>query len=322
MSVEQSPLFVCGFPSGGTDLTKNILNAHPKIDISGEMPFIYYLYKYGYSADTTFNDLNGIEVFRDLMKKMDRWNNLKNINYSSYQYPVSIQHVLHSWFTSEGVSIWGNKTPQNSENIDNLLKIFPKCKLIIVVRDIRDVSLSWKRKWGKDYLLCAHKWQARMSKAYQMLQKLPEDQYSILRYEDFVSDVEFFSKKICEFLNIEWSSNMLNYQLHLQERIEGKINYGERIISNNFNKWKNELNNREVKRIEEIAFNTLKLFSYEVQVATKQVPLTTFEKMTGLINDIGAIIGHGNKFNNNNSIVKRMKTLAGDIRQNLLKAKQ
>lgn len=33
-------VFLCGFPSSGTDLLKNVMNAHPDIWMSGEFPFL------------------------------------------------------------------------------------------------------------------------------------------------------------------------------------------------------------------------------------------------------------------------------------------
>jgi len=54
------------------------------------------------------------------------------------------------------------KPHQYSESLPKLFALFPHTKLILIVRDIWDVALSFTAKWGKSELSCAHKWQLRI----------------------------------------------------------------------------------------------------------------------------------------------------------------
>ena len=33
-------VFICEFPSTGTDLLRNVMSAHPQVDVAGEFPFL------------------------------------------------------------------------------------------------------------------------------------------------------------------------------------------------------------------------------------------------------------------------------------------
>lgn len=80
MSNDMQLLFIGGFPSGGTDLTKTILNAHPDIDIAGEMPLLSNLAKKGYGPSTIFNDIQSLSAFISDLHKLDVYNRLGNLN--------------------------------------------------------------------------------------------------------------------------------------------------------------------------------------------------------------------------------------------------
>ncbi|CAN5404619.1 hypothetical protein BH20BAC1_BH20BAC1_13420 [soil metagenome] len=314
MNQDSGLLFIAGFPGGGTDLIKNILNAHPDIHICGEMPFIYFLYKYGYSADTIFYSDEEVSKLRKLVLKLDRWKNFENMNAVSRTYPITIQEILRCWFTNKDVKVWGNKTPQNSENISGLIRIFPYAKLLIIVRDARDVSLSWKKKWGKDTFLCSHKWNKRIKKMITHLSIIDNNQYKIIFYESLITNPEMETIEICKFLKIPWSENMLNCHLYAENIIDGKINYGKKILPSNYNKWEKELSIYKIKRIEEISFDLLEYFSYQKKFAQISKPLTLKEGCFGLINDIRSSFFFGNKFSNNNSFSQRVIDVTHQIR--------
>jgi hypothetical protein len=44
---------------------------------------------------------------------------------------------------------YGNKTPQYSESFPKLLALLPHTKPILIVRNIRDIAVSFKARWGK-----------------------------------------------------------------------------------------------------------------------------------------------------------------------------
>ena len=61
-------VFSCGFASGGTDLIKNILNAHPDIYIASEITSLAHIVARGYSHDMTFSGLAEVESFQKMRR--------------------------------------------------------------------------------------------------------------------------------------------------------------------------------------------------------------------------------------------------------------
>lgn len=305
-------LFICGFPSGGTELTKTILNAHPDVQISDEMPGLIDILRYGYDQTTTFSNINSIRAFQRLLSKLDHWNTIRNLCYdftSDLQTKkiLSLEEVLRECCLGQGVDVWGNKTPQYTENIDAILKLFPNALFLIVIRDVRDVCLSWRKKWGKDMVWCAAKWADRMAKGKSTTNNLSQNRYLYVRFEDLLSKTEEMCSRICKFLDIRFSRNMLQPQRYTHEMIGGKKNYGQSIKMDNFGKWKKELHTETVKRIEEIACETMKMFGYRIEYATHQRPISFWETWHGRWRDSWAMLLVGNRYSQRNSFWHRLR---------------
>lgn len=312
-------VFICGFPSSGTDLLKNIMNAHSDVSISGEFPFLPKIAK-NYSSKIAALEVS--KVIAEL-KELDVYDNFDNSSLDTSQFGKKPEYLLSeiyaSMLTNSTVTWKGNKTPQNTENIDILKALFPDAKFILIVRDIRDVCLSATKKWGKNKNLWAAKWNQRMQKGYDLLNNLGTNEFLIIKYEDLLKDLECEAQKICSFLNVEYQSSMLNYHLTVKDSIEGKLNYGKPLIENNIEKWQRELSDREIRRIEEIAFFSLKAFNYKVVKATKNKPITYSEKLYGLLNDFYSLFFVGNRAKGRaNSINDRLRSIIFEFKKRLV----
>jgi hypothetical protein len=315
MAMDTNLVFLCGFPSSGTDLIKNIVNAHTDVFISGEFPFLPSLAsKYGpivpgETIDKAINDLRRIDIYR----------NFQNPN-------IALQKSNREYFLSEIYSImlngkqykWkGNKTPQNTENIDKIKILFPKAKFILIVRDVRDICLSWENKWGKDKLLCAYKWDMRMQRGVEKLKNLENDSFLVLKFEELLDNLESEVRNICHFLDIRYQERMLEFDKYVLNGIEGKINYGRNIIRNNKEKWKAKISDKEIRRIEEVSFSTLEMFGYHITIAYKKVPIKIFEKYRGLFHDIISLIFIGNRAIKNNKLRSRFNSIIFQFKKRL-----
>ena len=313
-------LFICGFPSGGTDLTKTILNAHPDVYINGEMPFLYQLGKYGITKDSTFSSLEEVESFKKLLRKINTWGNIENLNYDFSQdleekKSITQEEILQTCFSGKSRRIWGNKTPQNTEHIAQLNRLFPTSRFLIVVRDVREVCLSWNNKWGRNMNWCADKWAGRMMKGWEECQKLSSSRYLFIKFEEIIQETENINRLISAFIGIPFSERMMEHEKFMEEFIDGKINYGREILSENQEKWRDQMSKEKVKRIEEISFETMNLFNYQPEFASKSVPLKQSEKLYGYFHDSVSILTTGNRASANNKISSRMTDLIFEIRK-------
>lgn len=311
-------LFVCGFPSGGTDLTKSILNAHPDVYLNGEMTRLPALAGHQYHAATVFRSMDDIVAFQRTLARLNTWGNISNLNHDFS--PLLMQcgelamlDVLKLSFSERERRVWGNKTPQNTENIATLHSIFPDARFLIVIRDVRDVCLSWHRKWTKSMPLCAHKWAVRMQTGQRQAASLPSGQALFVRYEDMLTDIERVCREICSFLELPFSPRMLEHHRFTQEIPDGKLKFGERIDPQNQNKWRSALSVIQVRRIEEIAYDAMCTLGYVPAAARGQKALTLMERLSGQCNDIWASLAVGNSSSRDNSIAVRLRTIARQI---------
>lgn len=316
-------LFVCGFPSGGTDLMKTVLNAHPDIYINGEMPFLKNIVEHGYDQKTKFTSLREINEFQAVLKDLDPWNNIENGTYDfSAELEASsalrLDEVLSICFSSRERHVWGNKTPQNTENLDVLATLFPQARFLIVVRDVRDVCLSWHNKWGKDMIWCADKWANRMTKGWEATRRLPSERYLFVRFEDLLTDTEAVCRSICRFLGITFSTKMLEHHKYVDRKLDGKLNYGRPIKPDNKGKWRECLADKTVRRIEEIALSTMRLFDYTPVLASTTRPITRWEIGRGRCNDAAALLLVGNRASAQNSLAQRVKKVRFELRKRIL----
>ncbi len=300
-------LFIGGFPSGGTDLLKNILNAHPEILINGEMQFLYKLAKYGVPYDFQVKSLEDIIFLKRVIKKYDVFENIKFLDSIDSNHilnkPISLNQFFEIALGGSEYLICGNKTPQNTENISILSTYFPRAKFIIIVRDVRDVVVSWNKKWGKNRKLTAHKWTNRMQNISNY------DRVQIIKFEDLIQNLKETTKRICTFLEIDWNEQMLKHQEYNDEIIDGKINYGSRVITNNMKKWNANLTERQVKRVEEISFQCLNKYSYKLDYAEKEKKITSYELLYGFTQDVLASLFIGNRMSSNNTFLNRISLL-------------
>jgi len=306
-------VFLCGFPSSGTDLLKNVMNAHPDICMSGEFPFLPRLAR-EYGATVPGGRAQDAVA---ALQRMDVYHNLRypGLVVSPLQAEYALADLYAAMLTAEPCKWTGNKTPQNTEHIEQLYRLFPKAKFVLIVRDIRDVALSWSKKWGKHKALCAHKWHVRMQRGDAQLRGLDATAYLVVKYEELLADLAGVATQLCDFLELEFHPAMLDYHTRVPQTVEGKLNYGKALIRDNSNKWRRELTSRQIRRIEEIAFPSLQLFQYPITQATGYRPLTRIETCAGYLWDVIALLWVGNRAIEQHRLRHRCKTLIFEVRK-------
>lgn len=313
-----SLVFICGFPGSGTDLLKNILDAHDEIVITGEFPLLPRAAKYyGCNIPAEHQD-----QFAACVRKLDINDSLLNGNSQlpCWNQPLVSSAAIYAHLLSPRRARWkGNKTPQNTQAIRELGQVlFPESRFILIVRDPRDVALSWHRKWGKDMLWCAHKWNIRMLHGLDQIQKLDRNRALVVRYEDLLAELEKTSRRICAFLELPFSPRMLNYHLHVRDAGVGKTNHGMPIMPSCAGRWRHGLTQEALKRIEEIAFEGMLHFNYKPLLAVESKPLCRSEYARGVARDLEAMLLVGNRAHPRNSITYRLREVAYQSHKRIL----
>lgn len=313
-SKEAGLVFLGGFGSGGTDLLKNVLNAHPEVSLPGEFPFLPRLADEtgplvpAHRAERVLARLRALDVYGNFPRPEAPLPPPQNGGYR-------LSALYGSLATRDHVRWTGNKSPGNTQNIDKLKAMFPDAKFVIIVRDVRDVALSWSRKWGKDKLACAAKWDMRMRLGRQLAAELPAEDVLFVRYEGLLEDLEGTARDLCQFLGLDFAPEMLTYHESVTAVVPGKLNYGKALIADNHGKWRTGLSSRDVRRIEEIAYQGMAVYGYSPLAAQGARPITRLESLRGRVRDAWATVFVGNRAIQTGRLRHRARTVTFELRR-------
>jgi hypothetical protein len=122
--------------------------------------------------------------------------------------------LLDPLAVENGVEAWIEMTPDNAAAAASLYRIFPDMKIVISLRDGRDVACSVVRMpWGPSDLDDALDWWAtRMEASFVACESLPADRVLMLRMEDLVlHDREAQYARLLAFLGVEDDPTMRTF---------------------------------------------------------------------------------------------------------------
>jgi hypothetical protein len=312
------------------------MNAHRQIFIPGEFPLLPAMARsYGSTVragdvDQLIADFRRHDAFRNF--RNHHWNNFRANRKDEVtlgplpeadgdgEYSLS---VIYRYLLGVPASIlWtGNKTPSNTEQIDDLRALFPQARFIVIARDVRDVALSWRRKWGKDEIFAAAKWGQRMRVGLDSLAQLGETGGLLLSFEQLLDDLPGVCDAICSFLDLGLDSEMLSFHEKTTKLIDGKPNWGKPLVAGNYGKWRGVMSPGMVRRIEEIALPTMIALGYEATTAERHVPVTRLERLRGYVRDAWATVAVHNRYMENRGVRKRLRAVGFESKK-LLSSRQ
>ena len=276
--------FIIGRPRTGTTLIQSIFDSHPNVMIPAECPVMIKL----------FNKFNNVEkwsrskiteVVREIknVRKVEFW----RINYEKLENELnylvddldirSILKILYLNFISaydkNEILLIGDKNPSYSRFQVLLYKIFPDAKFLIIHRDYRDHFLSMKKSglMNKVEPAIIYSWKRYVFRWKQMEIKYPKQMLSF-KYEDFIHEPEKHLQIFCNFLNIQYSNDLLNFYTNKERALNQykeknsevfHENLYKPIISTNTDKWKKKLNEKEIMIADYVAGKAAHILDYK-----------------------------------------------------------
>ncbi len=223
-SPSELPVFIVGMPRSGTSLVEQIAASHPRVFGAGEL-----------------NDIAGI---------------LKRINRIPAYVPVNQwekdqvrneaeQHVARLTALGGGANRVIDKMPDNVKILGQIRILFPRAKIIICDRDLRDVCVSCFTTpfgegitWAWDIEDCARHAVETRRLMDHWLAVLPGPILEV-NYEALVANMEVESRRLIEFLGLEWDPACLAF--HNTERqvtTASALQVRRPIYSSSVGKWR------------------------------------------------------------------------------------
>jgi hypothetical protein len=263
------PFFIVGSARSGTTLLRLMLNAHSEVAVPPESRFIVDLW--GGSDEVAVDEViealvrHGqfstwdlpIEVVRDEMG-----------GNRVAPYAAIIDSAYRAYARLHGKRRWGDKTPRYVENIPLLARLWPAARFIHLIRDGRNVALSYADvPFGpKTVARAARLWANRVSLGIAHGRALGPGRYLEIRYEDLVADASARIKALCGFLDLEFEPGMLDYTDKARDAMLPRAaRYNPHLtekLTSQTRSWEHDMPPHHVEVFEAVAGELLSLLDY------------------------------------------------------------
>lgn len=210
------PVFIVGAPRSGTTLLRAMLNRHPRIGLSDETYYFYYVYlrrrTFGDLADPA-NRKSLIESYAATQRmhrlKVDLSRLKERLMATGTSYPAFFATILQFYAEAQGKVRAGEKTPHHAWYVDTLLEWYPNGRVIHLVRDPRDVCASlFNVPWGRKTATANADLWVNLTRAAERGQGNPR--FCRVRYEDIVADPERVMRELSHFIGEQYDPAMLS----------------------------------------------------------------------------------------------------------------
>ena len=291
----RSPMpVIVGAPRSGTTLLRLMLDAHPDLAIPPETSFVAAVAALdGRGDDLRSRFLDTITAFPPAAPNWQDFGLPRETLAEAVHAlePFTVADGLRSFYRLYaqrfGKSRWGEKTPDYSFHIGIIAALLPEARFVHLVRDGRDVAASWRQQWfspGHEPEVLARAWMDRIEAARSAGSACAH--YTEVLYEDLVSRPEPVLRRLCEFLELPWSSQMLNHHERAPARLEEHrarvsldgsfvVSHAQRLHqqrrtmeqpgTGRIGSWRESMSDEEVHRFERIAGGLLCQLGYELQ---------------------------------------------------------
>ncbi len=296
MSFQDKIIFIVGNSRSGTTMVLRIFNNHPQLMVLNELHFFEQLWA-PEDKGKAISKEQAVELASKLMltqrvgymthdqdfTKFTKEANLLIDELSKNE--IYAEDVFHHFTKREvalnGKSIVCEKTPQNVFYLKEIFELYPNAKIINMVRDPRAILLSQKNKWnrrnlGADYMTKKEALRLRINYHPITLSKLwnaainvaksftTDKRLITVRFEDLLEQPETTLRKVCQHIEVEFNSNMLNITQESSsiEKDSQEIGFKKERASN----WKKGgLNTTEKWICQQMCNKNLVLNNYEIE---------------------------------------------------------
>lgn len=269
-------LFLSGNQRSGKTLLQLLLGSHPDITISPGTNVIARVL-FHMPADRPLSDANLLEMRRVLQKdrKFKAW----RIDHDAYRAHVAAYRGVTSARAVEDIMVFfrdhtkpgaryvGNKKGCYCKDGDLVKRVFPRAKMIFMLRDPRGAVASMLETQPEHDLTSASlMWTIKARRIRELREALPSD-VRICRYEELVQRPEAELRALTDFLGVPYAPEMLsayrgNDAVRHRTDTTHAETYGE-ITTSMIDAWREQLRPEQVAEIESLVGSELERCGYE-----------------------------------------------------------
>jgi hypothetical protein len=275
------PVFLLATERSGSNLTRSILNAHPDLTAPHPLETAYPWRSTASPSDLSARQrrrlvrdvlVNKHYSFQPLVDPLCVPRVQERVESAGVPSYLTVQEALYREYVEvTDTERWVSKDPGQWHYIDEFLSYYDDPKVVYLVRDARDVALSFKNSNVGKYhpYYTAGRWAEEQRSGLAMLDTLPDDRIHLLRYQDLLQDPESEVREVCSFLGIPFEERMLYYYDTEEAQQESESadvlgNIAIPIKSDNFDKFLDKLTAEEIRIVEKVAGEELEAFGFEL----------------------------------------------------------
>jgi hypothetical protein len=283
------PVQIIGTQRSGSNLLRVMLNQlqgvfapHPPHILKTFEPIVSF---YGdLSIEDNFRDL-ATDICHFVERNPVPWLNsqfdpMQIIDHAKERTLLGIYLAIHEVnAAANSARYWFNKSMRNVYFIDYFEKNGFKPYYIHLIRDGRDVALSFKKTIvGEKHIYhLARQWRDDQELSNYYVEKFGKSRAIRVKYEDLLHQPQQEIHRICELIGLEYSNNILKFYESQDSRItaaSGEMwhNLSKPLMKNNFNKYKRELDPVETELFEKVAGKLLFEYGYTLENNTHTTP--------------------------------------------------
>ena len=240
--------FIVGTGRCGTTILASVLNAHSRICIPHELQIIVIrgLYeKYCSGEAQRFAADDFIRFIRErcpyhFEKYFDYISHFRSLTYPQKDLRTLLTELFDHICYAAGKHVFLEQYPANGQKLDVLQDLFPDMKVIHMIRDGRDVAISYARTpwWTKEIMANLDRWEKLINVVHAFCRENPENCIE-LKYEDLVVQPQAALIKILRLFELEFEENMLD-PAHLIDYLPLFKGDALAVQSNQFLQWGKE----------------------------------------------------------------------------------
>ena len=252
---ERDFFFIVGTGRSGTTLMAQIMNANSKVCVPGELQIVFEYSNNGARLAEIFSSRGNLslqaEDYIKLVQQRCPHDLQAYYDYHAFfqqrDYPImSLKELLTELYSdiahSQGKTMFAEQTPWYGQNIELLDELFSGAKFIHMVRDGRDVAISYARTpwWHNDVDLNLERWEKEVNKIENDGTLLLDGRLLTIRYEDLVLAPVETVTNICSFLGVPFEETMLDPNYHVDYSQFSKHPNDKKITSSAYQDWQRQ----------------------------------------------------------------------------------
>ncbi len=295
-----NPILIGGHEKAGTNLVISLLDSHQQLCVfsAGHL----HSFKNNMTSTSIFSKgeekidflINSDTPLTNLGKGLIRGTKNTIIPKGSYDLSLFKKHAMefigekndyktclqaifyaHAKILNQDLSkikAFSESTPGNEYTSDILFSFFPKAKFIHIIRNPLDNWSSWqkagenrKKRVIYDFILS---WNKSVITGLNNLKKFGNSRYTIISYENLVSNPKKVMKNVANFTNINFDERMLSPTKHNIKWTGNSMHKDvmQNISSSSVNNYKNNISEHEKNIIEYYCFDLFELLNEKLNI--------------------------------------------------------